>query len=109
MRCIHASWLRVRSSTGAPEAESTTVATSRVLSPGRTCAGSSSRTSTPASAASVGGTSAVIISLMAGRIGMPVPCIQASVPFIPRSAASIRLTAVRPAPSASATTAIPVR
>ena len=44
----------------------------------------------PASAASVGGTSAVIITLIAGRIGMPVPCAQASWPFMPRSAKSIR-------------------
>ena len=34
----------------------------------------SRRTSTPASAASAGGISAVIITLIAGRIGMPVPC-----------------------------------
>ena len=55
------------------------------------------------------GTSAVIISLIAGRIGMPVPCAHASWPFMPRSAKSIRLTAVSPPPRARATTATPVR
>ena len=99
MRCIQASWLRVRSSTGLPVAVSTTVATSRVGWPGRTSAGRSRRTSSPASAASVAGTSAVIITLIAGRIGMPVPCAQASWPFMPCSAKSIRDTAVSPAPS----------
>ena len=51
-------------------------------------------TSSPACAASVGGISAVIIVDIAGRIGIPVVCIHASVPFMPRSAKSIRLTAV---------------
>jgi hypothetical protein len=47
--------------------------------------------------------------LIAGRIGIPVPCTQASWPFMPRSAKSIRLTAVSPAPSASATVATTTR
>ena len=46
--------------------------------------------------------------VLSGRIGMPVVSTHASWPFIPREAKSIRDTAVRPAPSARATTATPV-
>jgi hypothetical protein len=80
-----------------------------VGSPGRTSTGTSSRTSTPASTELVGSTSAVIIVLIAGRIGMPVDWVQASTPFIPRWAESVRLRAVRPAPTARARTATVVR
>ena len=109
MRCIHASWLRFRSVTGSPVSASTTVAVTVVGTPGRVVSGTCSWTSSPASAASVGGTSAVIIVDIAGRIGIPVVCIHASVPFMPRSAKSIRLTAVSVPPMASATTATAVR
>ena len=87
----------------------TPVAVTRVGTPGRVLSGTSSWTSRPASSPLAGSTSAVIMTLIAGRIGMPVVCNQASAPFIPRSAKSIRLTAVSPAPMTSATTAMPVR
>ena len=95
--------------TGSPVSASTTVAVTVVGTPARVASGTCSCTSSPASAASVGGTSAVIMVLIAGRIGMPVVWIQASVPFMPRSAKSIRLTAVRAPPMARATTATPGR
>ena len=53
-------------------------------------------TSTPASAASAGGTSAVIITLIAGRIGMPVPCSPGEL------AVHAALGGVRPAATGSA-------
>ena len=53
--------------------------------------------------------SASSMTLIAGRIGMPMPSDQASTPFMPRSAWSVRLSQVNPAPSARATTAIATR
>ena len=41
------------------------------------------------------------MTLIAGRIGMPMPSDQESTPFMPRSAWSVRLTQVNPTPSAS--------
>ena len=49
------------------------------------------------------------MTLIDGRIGMPVPWIQASWPFMPRSAALVRLSTVRPPPMSSARTAMPAR
>ena len=49
------------------------------------------------------------MTLIAGRIGIPVPWVQASTPFMPRSAKSIRLTAVSVPPISSARTATEVR
>ena len=54
-------------------------------------------------------TSVSSMTLIAGRIGMPMPSDQASTPFMPRSAWSVRLTQVNPAPRARATTAMPTR
>ena len=78
MRCIHTSCVRVRSVSGAPVSSSRKVMTRRVGSPGRTSSGSSYVAATPASAASTGGTSVVIIVLIDGRIVMPVPCSHSS-------------------------------
>jgi hypothetical protein len=44
----------------------------------------------------------VIMVLMTGRMGMPVDWVQASTPFMPRAAVSVRLSPVRPAPMARA-------
>ena len=100
--CIHTWWVRTRSSTGSPVSASRTVTVSVVGSPGRTSAGTSRLTSRPASCGLTGGTSVSSITLISGRIGMPIPSDQASTPFMPRSAWSVRLSQVKPAPSASA-------
>jgi hypothetical protein len=46
--------------------------------------------------------SVVIMVLICGLIGMPADWVQASTPFMPRRAVSVRLSPVRPAPRASA-------
>jgi hypothetical protein len=66
-------------------------------------------TASPASRAVTGGTSVSSITLISGRIGMPMPSDHASTPFMPRSAWSVRLSQVKPAPSARASTAMPRR
>ena len=58
---------------------------------------------------STGGTSVSSMMLISGRIGIPMPSDHASAPFMPRSAWSVRLSQVNPAPSASATTAMTTR
>ena len=55
------------------------------------------------------GWSRATLRAAARRIGMPVVCVHARTPFIPRWAASVRLSAVSPAPMARATTATVVR
>ena len=77
-------WVRARSPTGRPVRASVTVTTTRAGRPGRVPAGTLSCTCTPASAASTGAISVVIIVLIVGRIGMPADSVQASVPFMPR-------------------------
>ena len=78
-------------------------------SPGRTSAGTSYATVSPASCALIGGTSVSSITLISGRIGMPMPSWKVSTPFMPRSAWSVRLSQVNPTPIAIASTAIPAR
>ena len=66
-------------------------------------------TSRPASWAEIGGVSVVSMTDMAGRIGMPMPSVQASRPFMPWLAVSVRLAQVKVAPRASAMAATVVR
>ncbi len=49
------------------------------------------------------------ITLIDGRIGMPMPWVQARSPFMPWLAASLRLATVKAEPSARATVATAVR
>ena len=49
------------------------------------------------------------MTLIAGRIGMPMPSDQDSTPFMPRSAWSVRLAQVNTDPNARATTATATR
>ena len=60
--------------------------------------GTSRVTSRPASGGVTGATSVSSMTLIAGRIGMPMPSDQARTPFMPRSAVSVRLAQVNTGP-----------
>ena len=108
MRCDHTWWVRTRSVTGFP-CESRIVIRRTVRTPGREVAAGVRVTRSPASCAEIGGVSVVSITDMAGRIGMPMPSVQASSPFMPWLAVSVRLAQVNTVPRVRASAATVAR
>ena len=107
--CIHTWWVRTRSPTRSPVSASRTSTVSWVGWPGSMAAGAMRFTVRPASVGVTGAMSASSMTLIAGRIGMPMPSDQDRTPFMPRSAWSVRLAQVNTDPSARATTATATR